>query len=405
MRRSVATATRPGIRFSSTEIKRNMEITGNLVVGNEVFFGALHTRGKIIETIRRQDAPQSGAPWVVPGFIDLHLHGLGPWGSLHPQDVRGMAEFAPATGVTTLCPTLDSEPTEVMIEFLRAVRRLAEHPIAGAARIAGTHLEGPYLNAEHGGGMNPAFLRLPDLAEVELLWETAGETLRIMTIAPELPGAGEVIRRLAGRGVVMSMGHCGLSCGELSAAVAAGIAQVCHLYDTYDGRTVKDGVVQPSLADAVLLDDRLMIELIGDGFHVPEELIALTRRAAGARRIIAITDAMQGAGLPDGVYAMTDGRKYTLCNRGVCRLQDHPETIVGSCLTMNRVFRNLIERFGFSPSEAVAATSGNAARQLRLNDRLGALREGLQADIAVLSAEDGAVMQCVRDGADLYRMA
>ena len=387
------------------EFKRNMEMIGNLVVGNEVFFGTLHTRGKMIETIRRRDAPQSGAPWVVPGFIDLHLHGLGPWGSLDAENVRGMAEFAPATGVTTLCPTLDSEPTEVMIEFLRAVRRLIETSVVRAARIAGAHLEGPYLNPEHGGGMNPAFLRLPDLAEVELLWETAGETLKMMTIAPELPGAGEVIRRLAGRGVVMSLGHCGLPCGELPAAVAAGISQVCHLYDTYDGRTVENSIVRPSLADAVLLDDRLMIELICDGFHVPEELIVLTRRASGAGRIIAITDAMQGAGLPDGVYPMTDGRKYTLCNRGVCRLQDRPEIIVGSCLTMNRVFMNLIERFGFSPPEAVAATSGNAARRLRLDNRLGALREGWPADIAVLSAETGAVMMCVRDGADLYRMA
>ena len=230
----------------------------------------------------------------------------------------------------------------------------------------------------------------------------AGGTLRMITVSPEIPGAEALIRRFAGAGATVSAGHTGLPPDRLADAVDWGVRHVCHLFDTFDPREVAGGATQPSLVDAMLIEDRLLLEIIPDGIHVPPPLLTLARRAAGADRLVAITDAMQGAGLPDGVYTMADGRRYTLANGDVCRLADDPGTIVGSCLTMNRAFANLVRRFGFTPVEAAKATATNPARALGLAAVTGALRIGLAADIVVL-APDGHVRRCLVDGRERYR--
>ncbi|MDD3953979.1 MAG: amidohydrolase family protein, partial [Lentisphaeria bacterium] len=183
----------------------------------------------------------------------------------------------------------------------------------------------------------------------------------------------------------------------------AGAGQVCHLFDTFEGRQVQGGVSQPCLTDAILLDDRVFVEIIADGHHVPPLLIELARRCAGAARIIAITDCMQGTGLPDGVYREGDGREFRLTNGEVCRLTDGSRGIVGSCLTMDAAFRNLTGKFGFSISEASRMLSGNPARALKLQDRSGELRAGLQADITILEPETQQVESCLVSGKRVFQ--
>lgn len=374
-----------------------MLLTGNLVLPHEVCFGELAIADGLIGKITPLSTPQPDAPLVLPGFIDLHFHGLGPYSADDPQSLPGMAAFAPQTGMTGFCPALAPTPWPDQLAFVRHGKTAAHDKNAGA-RCLGTHLEGPFIAPAAKGGMNEEFLRPASLDDLRELLREADGTLRLLTLSPELPGALDVIAEAVKHGVRVAIGHTRCTLDDFRQAVEAGARQVCHLFDTFEGRPVQGGVSQTCLADAILIEDRVDVEIIPDGHHVPPGLIELTRRAAGPGRIIAITDAMMGAGLPDGVYAESDGRAYRLTNGDVCRLTDGTETIVGSCLTTHTAFRNLTGRFGFSVQEASRMLSANPARALNLQDQTGALREGLWADLTVLSPDHAVVRRCLVGG-------
>lgn len=372
-----------------------MELQGNIISGKNAAYGKILISGNRIEKIEFSGDIRSDADWIVPGFIDTHIHGLGD-GDAIGDGIRTMAEFAPATGMTGIVPTLATVSPELSIEYLQTIRENTAE--LSGARVLGSHMEGPFLELAHSGGMDRNQLRNPDLAEVNQWIATAGGTLKTVTLAPELPGAEHVIKVLVDNGISVALGHTGMSAAEVPAAADAGISRVCHLFDAYSGRDVKDGVSQVSLSDAVLIDDRLMIELICDGFHVPAGLIRLAVRAAGVDRIIAVSDAMLGTGKPDGIYAEPDGRLYKLENAGVCRHVEPPYSITGSCLTMNRAFSNLIHKFGFTPVDAALMTSSNPARSIGVADKYGTLAAGFYADMAILASDFTTVKATVIDG-------
>lgn len=377
-----------------------MKLTGNIVTEDECFFGELVWEADVITGMTRLDAAGEGDPWVLPGLIDTHVHGLGNGEAENVRSFTELARFAASTGVTGMLPTLSARPLDVILEFLAAVRM---HPeTADGAKLLGSHLEGPYIEPVHKGGMKREWLRLPDLGEIEKLLDTAGGSLKVMTLSPELPGSEALIRRLRSAGVAVSVGHTGCSVEELERAVGAGADRICHLFDTFDPRITVGGILQQSLADAVLIDDRLMLELIVDGIHVPPGLLKLAFRAAGADRIIGITDAARGAGLPDGVYTSPSGREYTVRADDVCRVNGPKREIIGSCLTMNRGFINLVDLFGITPVSAAKVLALNPARSLGMGERTGSLAVGKSADIAVLEAGTGKVKECRVAGKEVY---
>ncbi len=372
-------------------------LTGNLVLPHEVCFGELAIADGLITKITPLNTPQPDAPLILPGFIDLHFHGLGPFSAEDPRTLPDMAVFAPHTGMTGFCPALAPTPWPEQLAYVRQAKVAAGAKNAGA-RCLGTHLEGPFIAPAAKGGMNEEFLRPASLDDLRALLREADGTLRLLTISPELPGALDLIAEAVKHGVRVAIGHTHCTLDDFKKAVEAGARQVCHLFDTFEGRPVRGGVSQTCLTDAILIENRVDVEIIPDGHHVPPELIELTRRAAGPDRIIAITDAMMGAGLPDGVYAESDGRAYRLTNGDVCRLTDGTGTIVGSCLTTHTAFQNLTRRFGFSIPEASRMLSANPAQALNLLDQTGALREGLWADITVLSPDHAVVRRCLVGG-------
>ncbi len=379
-----------------------MKIQGNIVSGNKCGFGEIEFSGGKIVKVDIFEKVQAAADWVLPGFIDVHLHGIFH-GDATPELVHFMAEEAPQAGVTTLCPAMASDTPPKMLEFVKRVRFLMDNPIPGAAELAGSHLEGPFLDMPHKGGMNENFVRPVDLQEIRSWLEAADGTLKIVTIAPELPNGMEAVRMLNSAQVRVSAGHTGMTPQDVKTFADCGGSGICHLFDTFDGRNVDNGVSQVCLADEVLVEDRLFIELITDGIHVPATLVKLAARAAGVDRIIGITDSMCGTGLPDGSYPMTDaGREFVMKKGDVARLKDQPEIIVGSCLTQQIAFYNLTERFGFSEVDAVKMLAGNPARYLNSADRIGALQSGLQANIAVLSADKMSVKQTFINGIEVY---
>ena len=379
-----------------------MILTGNIVRREQCGFGTLEISGGKIVRADITAPERSDADWILPGFIDVHLHGIYH-GNANANPVHVMAEEAPQSGLTTFCPALAADSPEEMLKFASAVRGLVENPKKGNTKIAGSHLEGPFIEYQHRGGMYPEFVRMPDPAETARLLDAAGGTLKIMTLSPELPGADAVIEMLIDHGVIVSAGHTGLAPEKLGDFAAKGGRAVCHLFDAFDGRLVEDGVSQPSLADAALVEDRLFIEIITDGCHVPETLLKLAIRAAGIDRVMGITDSMMGSGLPDAVYPDGDsGHGFILKNGDVCRSLDDPEIIVGSCLTQNRAFYNLTCRFGFTPVQAARLLASTPAVYLGIADRTGELKTGLAADIAVLAPDKLTVKQTIIEGIIAY---
>ena len=314
------------------------------------------------------------------------------------EDIEGVASFEPSNGVTVFTPALGACGREMRLEFLRSVRELVRDPRPGRALCAGSHLEGPWLEYEHRGGMGADMLALPADKDVQEAIAEADGTLRLVTLAPELDNALNAIALLKKAGTAVAIGHSGASPEQFAGAVDAGLSHVCHLFDAYSPREVIEGVTRYCLADACLMEDRVTVELIVDGFHVPPELVKLACRLAGTERIVAVTDSMQGTGLPNAKYVQEDGTWYYLDNESVCRAVDGDHGIVGSCLTMKRAFYNLVRKWGFPLEEASRMTSGNPARVIGLDGCTGALVPGRFADVNILADEDLSLKECLVRG-------
>ena len=381
-----------------------MLITGNVVTKESCFYGELEWEKDRITAIRSLGEMREKTSFILAGFIDTHFHGMGSFDAEEADSLEEIAVFAAEKGLTNIAPTLSTLPREHTVNWLKKVRSLAEAEDNGTkgAKIAGAHLEGPWLSHRFKGGMREDMLRLPTMEEAALYVKTARDTLKIVTIAPELPGSREVITYLKKNNITVSLGHSECPPEDFPGYVDLGISQVCHLFDAYDVPVSNGGVRQPALTDMILVDDSVMIEVILDGLHVPEKLIRLIHKAAGAGRIIGITDAMQGAGLPCGRF-LCEGRWYVIKDGDVGRLEE-TGGIVGSSLTINRAFLNMTQRFGFTPSEASRCLSANPAKVLGLENRTGELKEGLAADIAILAPDSLTVEKTIVNGNTVYGM-
>ncbi|MBO7148032.1 MAG: amidohydrolase family protein [Lentisphaeria bacterium] len=375
--------------------------TGNIITHEEMFFGTIEWQDQKITKIEKNGPFREEADRILAGFIEVHHHGTGPYTVESAGDIRGMAEFAPQCGTTTLCPTQASATREFFVKILRETAAIAKAEPLGA-KIAGTHMEGPFLDLKFKGGMIPEMLRLPTIEEVRDYLEAADGTLKIMTIAPELPGALKVIRFLKENGVTVSAGHTNCPPEFLGEAIDAGLSQMCHLFDAYDCPTSPEGVRLPALTDIALIRDEVMKEVIMDGLHVPPELITLTRRAAGAAHIIGITDAMQGAGMKYARF-QNSGEWYTV-REGELARREQDNAIVGSSLSMNRAFYNMTHRFGFTRMEATMCLSANPAKALHQEELTGRLTPGLLADIAILAPDDLTVKECIVNGRTAFAL-
>ena len=377
-----------------------MKLQGNIVAAGRMGFGKIEWTEQKISRIELREDVQPDEPWILPGFVELHLHGIGPYNVEEGESgVRGMAAFAATRGTTRMVPAYSCASHEEMLNWTALVRELVREPPEGA-RIVGSHLEGPWLAPRFGGGMKADMIRMPDLDQALSYLDAAQGTLKLMTIAPELPGSLPVIELLTSHGVTVSLGHSDCPPDFFSTAVQAGVSQVCHLFDAYDVPDAPLGIRRPALTDLALIDDRVMKEIIMDGLHVPPELVILARRAAGADHIIAITDSLQGAGLPQGRF-FDAGRPYVVREGELARLEADG-SIVGSSLTMNRAFFNMTTRFGFSPVEAVRCLSANPAKQLGLAGVTGELREGLAAAVAVLDPDRLTVRNTYLEGRQIF---
>lgn len=367
------------------------ELKGNIVTTDDVFYGKIAWQGTRITEIEKISAPIDDERLILAGFIDIHLHGLGPHTAENIEGCIGMADYAPSIGATMICPTLSCAPSDYLVDMMAKISNIAGGKCPGAI-IAGTHMEGPWLNPVFRGGMNRKYLRAPTMAEAQAFINAANGTLRLLAIAPEMPGAYDVIRYLVANGVTVSAGHTGCPPDWLDEAVEAGVSELTHIFDAYPCPVAEEGIRRPALTDMAIINDNIYKEIIMDGLHVPPPLIKLVHRASGADHIIGITDAMQGAGMKEGHFVDL-GVPYTVREGDFART-DSNGSILGSSLSMNQAFHNMTTRFGFTMPEATRCLSANPAKSIKCDKETGRLTVGLLADITVLEPDLKTVCAC-----------
>jgi N-acetylglucosamine-6-phosphate deacetylase len=322
---------------------------------------------------RARGAHDLGDRWLIPGLIDTHVHGGGgaQCNTADPDEVAAVAAFHASHGTTSLLGTTVSAGIAELESSLRAI---------GAAGVLGAHLEGPFLQPRRPGAMDPESFLDPSTEVLERLLAAGGGRVSMMTVAPELPGALEVIAALTERRVVASLGHSEASYEAARAGVRAGARSVTHLFNAMPALHHR----HPGLLGAALDEDDLQCELIADGVHVDPVAMRLALRAKGVGGLRLVTDAVSAAGRGDG-DAMLGGTRVTVAG-GRATLWGG-ETIAGSTLTMDAALANVVRRLGVTVEEAVAMASANPARLLGLDDRKGAIAAGYDADLAVLDAD------------------
>jgi N-acetylglucosamine-6-phosphate deacetylase len=360
-------------------------VSGRIVRPGAVVPGHVEVDGPVILAVTA--AGDAGDDIVVPGFVDLHCHGGGGY-TFTTGDAaaaRGAAAFHLRHGTTTMLASLVSSPFELMLEATAAFVPLVLDEV-----IAGVHFEGPYLSGVRCGAQNPAFLRDPSAAELTALIKLGEGAVRMVTIAPELPGALSAVRLLTESGVIAALGHSDATYEQTLAGVAAGATVGTHLFNGMRPPHHRE----PGPVIALLGAGSIVCELIADGIHLHPGMLAFAARAAGPDRAALITDAMDAAGMADGSYDL--GGQAVVVKDRVARLA-RGGAIAGSTLTMDAAFRQAVGA-GIALPDAALMASTTPARTLGLLDRVGALEAGLRADLVVFSP-DLQVKRVMRAGA------
>jgi len=338
---------------------------------------------------RRAGGDDLTGHFVLPGFIDVHVHGLHGVDALDDAGaIDRIARLLPRFGVTAFCPTSVACSPADLERMLTAVRRARERSPEGA-RVLPAHLESNFINPDFKGAQPAECLRSPrtpaastpdgeftgrDILDVIA---AARPDVGILTIAPELDGALDLIRDLVRHGHRVSLGHSGASFDEGRAGIDAGATQATHLFN----RMPPLGHRAPGLAGAVLSHDSIAAEVVCDGVHVHPVMVAMALAAKRPERLMTITDATSGAGLPRGTQTQLGGRRITVGDAAY--LDDG--TIAGSVLTMDRAFSVLVQTIGASLPDAAVMCATTPARELGL-DGFGVIAPGASADLVVLDA-------------------
>ena len=343
--------------------------------------------------------------YVVPGFIDVHVHGIAGHDTLDGGGaVARIAAELPRFGVTAFCPTAVACGPDDLELFLEQVGAASGAPGTSAARVLPAHLESNFINPDFRGAQPLKCLRAPDEHRGAVAWpftgpqildviERARAAVGIVTLAPELPGGIDLVRALSGAGHIVSLGHSGADFDTAIAAIEAGARHATHLFN----RMTPIAHRAPGLAGAVLARHDVTAELICDGYHVHPAMCAVAIAAKGPAGVMAISDATSGAGQPVGSTGLLGGQ--TIHVRDEAAFLDDG-TLAGSTLTMDRAFRNVVTTLRQSVVAAALMCSTTPARQLGRTD-LGRIGEGAWADLVVLD-RDFRVVRTFVAGAEVW---
>ncbi len=317
---------------------------------------------------------------LIPGMIDIHVHGgkgvsFGV-GNLF-TDLESYSRFAASHGVTGFLLSITGPNATEIVRIVKEYVQIFEqnHDWPGAVPL-GLHLEGPFLNKEKHGAFNPAWIHNPDISEARAYLDAGHGWIKHISMAPELPGAEETAEFLANAGVVISLGHSNTNFETANAALKGCYTHVTHTFNAQSALHQRE----PGVVGAVLASDKCTAELIGDSLHVHPAAMRILYRCLGAERIVLITDAMSGAGLPDGKYELLD--QVVTVKDGKATLPDG--IIGGSTVTMEGCLHTLVHLAGVPLHAAVRMSSFNPAKVIKLDKSMGSIEIGKEANFAIL---------------------
>ncbi|MCR4401260.1 MAG: N-acetylglucosamine-6-phosphate deacetylase [Firmicutes bacterium] len=314
---------------------------------------------------------------LVPGFVDIHVHGGGGHDVLEGtyEAVAAMCRAHAVHGTTSLLPTTMAARHEDLLDAVRAVADAARRG-TGGAEVLGVHLEGPWINPESRGAQALEAIRPPSVAELDRLIGESGGLVRITTVAPELEGACEFIEEAVARGVRVSLGHSMASFEEVVCAMRSGATHITHAFNAMSGLHHR----RPGMVGAMLACDELTAEAILDGFHLHPAAVAVLHKCKGVDKLALVTDATMAACMQEGEYEL-GGQRVSFAD-GAVRLPDG--NLAGSALTLDRAVRRAMDDLGITLAQAVAMASQVPARVAGVYDRKGSIENGKDADMVLI---------------------
>ncbi|AEI48316.1 N-acetylglucosamine-6-phosphate deacetylase [Runella slithyformis] len=352
---------------------------GTIVIENGQISG-IHERNIEVPNAVEIDAK---GQYIAPGFIDIHVHGGGGFDFMDGTEEAFLkiAELHAQYGTTSLVPTTLTAEKEDLLQTLDVYEKAHRNNTKGAAFL-GIHLEGPYFALSQRGAQDPRYIRNPDPAEYEEILSHSSSIVR-WSAAPELEGAIAFGQRLRQKGILAAIAHTDAFYDDVLAAYENGYSLVTHLYSAMSGVTRKNAFRYAGVIESAFLLD-LDVEIIGDGIHLPAPLLKLIYKIKGADRTALITDAMRGAGMPEGestLGSLKNGLKVII-EDGVAKMPDRT-SFAGSVATFDRLVRNMVNLADVSLLEAVRMASTTPARIMGVDHRKGSLAKGKDADIVI----------------------
>lgn len=335
-----------------------------------------------------------GPSYICPGFIDMHIHGYAGVDVMEssPQSMDTMSEALARRGTTSFLATTMSAPSNELVKAIRNISAALQQGTRGA-QLLGCHLEGPFLNLGKKGAHKAEYIRLPNVLELREYLDAGGGCIRMISMAPELMGALEVVKMARELGIVVSLGHSDASLAQVEEACGVGLDHVTHAFNAMAGLHHRD----PGTAGAILSMKQLTVDVIPDGYHVHPSIVKILVRSKGVDGVSAISDSTLAGGQSDGEYEF--GGQKVIVKNGMAHLEDG--TLAGSTISLSEGVKVMVEKVGLSLEEAVKMVSVNPARTLGLYDR-GVLEYGKRADIVVLDHHFNVLMTMI-DGKVVYK--
>lgn len=325
---------------------------------------------------------------IAPGFIDQHVHGGGGAAVMEgtTDKLVEVARFHITHGTTTFLASAISATQENLVMVAKAFAGMRQKQYKGA-RCLGLHLEGPFLSGKYYGAHSREVLRNPDLEEVFMLHRLSDFGVKMMTLAPELPGAMEVAAALADKGILCAIGHSDADYETTITAITNGFSNITHCFNQLRGFHHRE----PGVLGAALLRPELSVELIADGIHIHPATLELVMKVKGPEKIILVSDAMSPTGMPNGKYQTSEG-ELTLYKGS---LTNQNGNLAGSVLTLERAVKNFMDFTGCELTDALRMATYNPAKYLGINKRKGSLYPGKDADLVALTPDLDVVMTMV----------
>ena len=323
---------------------------------------------------------------LAPGFVDIHIHGAGGHDVMSSTEeaLGAVARTVAAHGTTALVATTVTAPPDETRRCLEEIARFIKSPVnttapaLPTAEIVGIHLEGPFISATKRGVHPPGAIAKPSIALFDRYFEAADGTAKILTLAPEIPGALDLVERGYAKGLVVALGHTDATYEQAHTAIFRGARHAVHVFNAMRNFSHRE----TGVLGAVLTDDSVTAEIIADGVHVDDPAIRLLLAAKGTNTVILVSDGISATGMRDGTYRL--GTFDVTVSGGICRNREGK--LAGSTLTLDRAIQHMV-RLGVPVIEAIRMATFNPARRVGLESRKGVLAPGADADFVLLTPE------------------